>query len=58
MPKKYRIEMQLVDDETSSSEGSDTHEEWYRDLHKAKEGFARKVKAAKENGRGQGHGNG
>jgi hypothetical protein len=54
MPKKYRVEMSLVDDETNTTEASDTHTERYRTDTEANEAFGEKVKAAREKGKGQG----
>jgi hypothetical protein len=52
MPKKYSVEMRLVDDASGSMVASDTDEEWYETESDARKGFQDKVKAAKEKGKG------
>jgi hypothetical protein len=56
MPKKYRVEMTLVDDATSAALDTDVHEETYADDAKAKREFDKKTKAARDTGRGSGPG--
>jgi hypothetical protein len=54
MPKKYRVEITLVDDATSTELDTDVHEETYEDDAKAKREFDKKTKAARDTGRGSG----
>ena len=52
MPKRYRVEMTLVDDKSGAQVDTDTHTEFYEDETKAREGFQGKVDAAREKGKG------
>jgi len=52
MPKKYRVELSIVDDENDTQLDSDSHTETYADDTQAREKFKDKVKAARETGRG------
>jgi hypothetical protein len=53
MPKRYRIEMTLFDDQTNTQvEPTDPHREKYEDDEEAKSKFAEKKKAAHETGKG------
>ena len=54
MPKKYRIEMTLVDAAASTELATDVHEETYENDAKAKREFDKKTKAARDTGRGSG----
>lgn len=54
MPKKYRVEITLVDDATSTQLETDVHEETYEDDAKARREFDKKTKAARDTGRGSG----
>jgi hypothetical protein len=53
MPKRYRIEMTLFDDETDTQvEPTDTHKEKYENDTEAKGKFAEKKESAHETGKG------
>jgi hypothetical protein len=52
MPKKYRVELSIVDDESDTQLDSDSHTETYADDTQAREKFKDKLKAARETGRG------
>jgi hypothetical protein len=55
MPKKYRVEMTLLDDATNAVVDTDKHKVTYEDDDtKAKQEFAKKVKAARDIAKGQG----
>ena len=55
MPKRYRIEMTLVDDESSAVLDTDSHTETYDDDDpEAKRAFAKKAKAARDTEKGSG----
>jgi hypothetical protein len=56
MPKRYRVEMTLVEDEDDIQLDSDTHSEIYDDEAEARRGFRDKADAAHEKGKGKGHG--
>ena len=57
MPKRYRIEMTLLDDVSNAVLDQDSHTETYdEDDPKAKQAFARKVKAARDTEKGSGSG--
>jgi hypothetical protein len=54
MPKRYRIEMTLFDDEANTQvDPPDTHNEKYDTEIEAKEKFGEKKKAAREAGKGR-----
>jgi hypothetical protein len=54
MPKRYRIEMTLFDDEENTQvEPTDPHNEKYDTETEAKEKFAEKKKAARDAGKGR-----
>lgn len=57
MPKKYSVDMALVESDGGSQVDSDTHTEEYDTEADARKGFQDKVKAAREKGKGQGRGN-
>jgi len=52
MPKKYRVEMTLLDDATNAVVDTDEDTVTYEDDTKAKQEFARKAKAARDTARG------
>lgn len=53
MPKRYRIEMTLFNDETNTQlEPTDKHKESYQNDEEAKAKFAEKKKVARETGKG------
>ena len=52
MPKRYRIEMTLIDEGSNTQLVTDTHKETYKDDAQAKERFETKEKAARETGKG------
>jgi len=53
MPKKYRVEMTLLDDASNAQLGKpDVHKETYADDATAEQAFAKKVKAARETAKG------
>jgi hypothetical protein len=53
MPKKYRIEMTLLDDAKGTKVGKpDVHNEQYEDDATAEQEFAKKVKVARDTGKG------
>jgi hypothetical protein len=55
MPKRYRIEMTLLDDEANTQvEPTDAHKERYKDETEAKAKFAEKKEAARKAGKGSG----
>jgi hypothetical protein len=54
MPKKYRVEMTLVEDASGTQLDTDTHTEDYDSETDARDGFQDKVKAAREKGKGHG----
>jgi hypothetical protein len=55
MPKRYRIEMTLFDDEANTQvEPTDTHKEKYGTETEAKAKFAEKKEAARKAGKGSG----
>jgi len=55
MPKRYRIEMTLFDDEANTQvEPPDKHKERYKDETEAKAKFAEKKEAARKAGKGSG----
>lgn len=54
MPKRYRIEMALFDEETDTQvEPTDTHRDTYKDDTEAMAKFADKKQAAREAGKGR-----
>jgi hypothetical protein len=54
MPKRYRIEMTLFDDEANTRvEPTDKHKETYETETEAEAKFAEKKKAAREAGKGR-----
>ena len=53
MPKRYRIEMTLFDDESNTEvEPADAHKERYKDETEAKAKFEEKKEAARRAGKG------
>jgi hypothetical protein len=55
MPKRYRIEMTLLDDEANTKvEPTDKHNERYETETEAKTKFAEKKEAARKAGKGSG----
>ncbi len=52
MPKKYRIEMTLLVDETGAKLDTKSHRETYEDDAEARQQFAKKVKAAEDTAKG------
>jgi hypothetical protein len=52
MPKKYRIEMTLLVDDTDAKLDSKTHKENYEDDAEARQQFAKKSKAAEDTAKG------
>ena len=52
MPKRYRVEMTLIDDTSNTQVDTDTHPEEYEDETEAKKQFAKKTKAARDTGKG------
>ena len=52
MPKRYRIEMTLLDDASNAVLDTDSHIETYDDDAKAKSAFEKKAKAARDTGKG------
>jgi hypothetical protein len=52
MPKRYRIEMTLLDDASSTVLATDSHTEDYSDDSEAKKAFAKKAKAAHDTEKG------
>jgi hypothetical protein len=52
MPKRYRIEMTLLDDASTAVLDTDSHKETYDNDDKAKQAFAKKVKAAQDTEKG------
>ena len=52
MPKRYRIEMTLFNDETNTQLATDTHKETYASDEEAKAKFAEKKDAARKTGKG------
>lgn len=51
MPKKYRVELTIVDDESDSPIDTDSHTETYADDDQARERFQDKVQAARRSGK-------
>lgn len=60
MPKKYSVEMRLVEEEDGSKSAVETEpiSEYGDDEQAARKGFKEKVQAAKGHGQGQGPGTG
>jgi predicted kinase len=56
MPKKYRVELSIVDDANNTQLENDTHTETYKDEAQAREKFQDKVKVVRETGKGSGQG--
>lgn len=54
MPKKYRVEMTLLDDASNAVLDTDVHKETYENDAKAQQEFAKKLKAAQETAKGSG----
>jgi hypothetical protein len=54
MPKKYRVELSIVDDASNTQLEKDTHTETYKDEAQAKDKFRDKVKVVRETGKGSG----
>lgn len=52
MPKRYRIEMTLLDDASSAVLDTDTDTETYEDDDTAKGAFGKKAKAARDTEKG------
>lgn len=52
MPKKYRIEMTLLVDETGAKLDTKTHRETYEDDAEARQQFVKKVKASEDTAKG------
>ncbi len=52
MPKKYRIEMTLLVDETGAKVDAKNHKETYEDDAEARQQFVKKVKASEDTAKG------
>ena len=58
MPKKYRVEMRLIEDASNTPVGDPaTINEEYETEAEATEGFGKKVDAARKEDKGKGQGN-
>lgn len=51
MPKRYRIEMTLTEEKSSTPDGRDAFKVDYDTEEEAKQDFAKKAKAARETGK-------